>query len=160
MPLLLTSPGNAALLLARKAYGILFSFWKKFLDILVDGPALIEITNPNYLSNWQVLPFLPLKLCNDRSDSDCELREDYENLLSVNPLLLNVLSRKPADRAAKLLTLGRDGFHNSEVHKIPKAIPLWPTGYKIPASKDLRGVDDDICGELLCPPPHDWNDLL
>jgi hypothetical protein len=132
MPLLLRSPDNATLLLARKVYGILFSFWKKFFDILVDGPALVEIANPNYLSNQQVLPFLLLELCGDRSNSDCELREDYENLLSVNPLLLNVLSCKPADEAAKLLTLGRDGFHNSEVHKISKAIPLWPTGYKIP----------------------------
>ena len=103
------------------------------------------------------MPLLPLESYGNKLDRDRELREDYENLLSVNPSLFNVLSRKPADQAARLLASGRDRFHNSEVHKISKSIPLWPTGYKIPASKSFRGIDDDICGGLLCPPSYDWD---
>lgn len=114
----------------------------------------IQITSVK--GEWITL--LPLESCHDRFDRDRELREDYRNLLSLDPSLLDVLSRKPADEAAKLLTSGRDCFRNSEVHKISKMILLWPTGYNIPASKSLRGVDDDICGGLLCPPSYDWND--
>lgn len=89
---------------------------------------------------------------------DRELREDYQNILSVSPQLLDVLSRKTVDEAARLLTEGRDNFRNGQVHKILKEIPAWPTAYKIPPSKPLRGVNDDMCGGLLCPPAYDWND--
>ena len=40
---------DAALHLARKVYGTLFSLWKKFFDILADGPDLAKVANPNYL---------------------------------------------------------------------------------------------------------------
>jgi len=136
-----SSPDDSVLLLAGKAYGTSFSLWKKFFNILVDGPDLTKVANPSYLS-----------------DRDRELREDYQNLLSVDPRLLDVLTRKSNDEAARLLTLGRDGFRNSEVHAISKAIPLWPTGHNIPASKPLRGVNNDVCGALLCPPSYDWDD--
>ena len=98
------------------------------------------------------------KLPGEKIDRDCELREDYQNLLSVHPALLDVLSRRSTDKAAKLLTLGQDSFRNSEVHEVAKVIHLWPIGYKIPASKGLRGINDDVCGGLLCPPSYDWND--
>lgn len=91
-------------------------------------------------------------------NSDRQLREDYQNLLSVDPRLVDVLHRKPTAEAAKLLTFGRDAFRTSEVHVIVKEIPLWPTGHNIPASKMLRGVNNDICGGLLCPPSLDWDD--
>jgi len=80
------------------------------------------------------------------------------NLLSVDPRLVDVLSRKPADEAAKLLGRGRDELRTSETHAIAKAIPLWPTGYRIPGLKSLRGINDDVCGGLLCPPSYNWND--
>jgi hypothetical protein len=57
-----------------------------------------------------------------------------------------------------MLAKRREGFRNSEVHEVAKAIPLWPTHYEIPRLKTLRGVGDDVCGRLLCPPSHDWND--
>ena len=76
-----------------------------------------------------------------------------------NSRLLDVLVHKSNNEAAKLLTKGRDGFCNSQVHMVSKAIPLWPTGHNIPALKPLRGVNDDVCGVLLCPPSYDWNDL-
>jgi hypothetical protein len=104
------------------------------------------------------LPLLPLDSRSDKLDSDRQLREGYQNLLSVHPQVLDVLTRKPIDEAAKLLTQGRDSFRNSEVHEVAKAIPLWPMRYEIPRLKTLRGVGDDVCGKLLCPPSHDWND--
>jgi hypothetical protein len=94
----------------------------------------------------------------NRLDRDRELREDYRNLLSVNPKLLDVLSHKSTSDAAKALTSGRDAFRNTENHRIIKEIPLWPTGYNIPGAKAMRGINDDVCGGLLCPPQHDWND--
>lgn len=136
----------------------MFSLWKKFFDILVDGPDLVKITNPSYLSDRQVFTNSPTESCDDVLDRDRELREDYQNLLSVDSWLIDVLANKPNDEAAKLLTHGRDEFRNSEVHSISKVISLWPTGYNIPGSKSLRGVNDDICGALLCPPPYDWGD--
>jgi len=42
-------PDDAALLLVGKAYGTLFSLWKKFFDVLADGPDLAKVANPNYL---------------------------------------------------------------------------------------------------------------
>lgn len=51
------------------------------------------------------MALLLLELCGD----DHELREDYQNLLSVSEL--PKLNSKPA----KLLELGRDVFRNSEV---------------------------------------------
>lgn len=38
-------------MLSGKAYGITFSFWKKFFNFLADGPTLVSATNPNYLSD-------------------------------------------------------------------------------------------------------------
>lgn len=104
------------------------------------------------------MDLLPLTSHSDLFTRDRELREDYQNLLSVEPRLADVLSRKPNDEAARLLTKGRDSLRNSEVHKVGKEISSWPTGYTIPGSKDLRGVTDDVCGKLLCPPSHNWND--
>ena len=97
------------------------------------------------------------ELPGEKIDRDCELREDYQNLLSVHPTLLDVLSHKSMDEAAKLLTSGQDSFRNSEVHEVAKVIPLWSIGYKIPASKGLRGINNDVCGGLLCLPSYDWN---
>lgn len=104
------------------------------------------------------LPLSARKQPDDHFDRDRELREDYQNLLSVEPRLVDVLTRKPTADAAKLLTFGRDSFRTSEVHLVAKEIPLWPTGYPIPAPKALRGFNNDICGGLLCPPLHNWND--
>jgi len=136
----------------------MFSLWKKFFDILVDGPDLVKITNPNYLSDRQVVCYLSYEPHNDTLDRDRELREDYQNLLSVDSRLIDVLANKPNDKAAKLLAQGRDDFRNSQVHSISKVISLWPTNYSIPGSKSLRGVNDDVCGVLLCPPLYDWDD--
>jgi hypothetical protein len=107
-----------------------------------------------------VRPFLPLDSYSDEFDRDRELREDYQNLLSVEPRLADVLSRKPNDEAARLLMQGRDAFRNSEVHMVGKVISSWPTSYAIHGSKALRGVNDNVCGRLLCPPAHDWNNPL
>ena len=41
---------NAILLISGKAYGTLFSLWKKFFNILVDGPELMKNESINYLS--------------------------------------------------------------------------------------------------------------
>ena len=46
-----SSPDDAALQLAGKAYGVTFSFWKKFFNFLADGPTLTTIANPSYLSD-------------------------------------------------------------------------------------------------------------
>ena len=153
-----SSPDDAALQLAGKAYGVMFSFWKKFFNFLADGPALAAIANPSFLSErWINPPLLPLGPRSDNFHRDRELREDYQNFLSIDPQLRDILARKPADEAGRLLTSGRDNFRNSQVHEISKAIALWPTGRNIPPSKSLRGFSDDVCGELLCPPSHDWN---
>ena len=93
-------------------------------------------------------------------DRDRELREDYQNLLSVDPRLVDVLTRKPTDQAARLLTKGRESFHNCEVHAIAGMISLWPTRFKIPGQRPLRGVGDDVCGALLRSPLHNWDDPM
>ena len=89
---------------------------------------------------------------------DRELREDYQNLLSVDPRLVNVLTRKQTDQAARLLTKGKESFRNCEIHSITGAIASWPTRFTIPGPKHLRGVNNDICGALLCSPLHNWDD--
>jgi hypothetical protein len=97
-------------------------------------------------------------MLNIGSDRDRQLREDYQNLLSVEPRLADVLSRKANDEAAKCLSVGRDSFRNSQVHTIGEEISSWPVGYTIPGQKALRGFNDDVCGRLLCPPAYNWND--
>ena len=101
---------------------------------------------------------LLLKSHNDWLDSDRETREHYQNLISLEPCIVDVLSRRQTVDVAKALVSGRNALRTSEVHAVVKDLPLWPTGYKIPALKSLRGVNDDVCGGLLCPPLHDWND--
>lgn len=138
----------------------MFSLWKKFFNILADGPELVRVTNPNYLSERQVPHLLPSEPGDDSLDRDRELREDYQNLLSVDPRLVDVLTRKPTDQAARLLSKGRESFRNCEVHAITGAISLWPTRFKIPGQRVLRGVVDDVCGALLCSPLHNWDDPM
>ena len=55
---------------------------------------------------------------------DRELREDYQNLLSVDPRLVDVLTRKQTDQAARLLTKGRESFRNCEIHSVRVKQPL------------------------------------
>lgn len=152
-------PDDAILQLAGKAYGTLFSLWKKFFNILVDGPDLVRATNPNYLSERRV-PHLPSEPGCDTLDRDRELREDYQNLLSVDPRLVNVLTHKSTDQAARLLTKGRESFRNCQIHSISGAISLWSTHFSIPGPKHLRGVNSDVCGALLCLPLHNWDDPM
>ena len=99
----------------------------------------------------------PLNSCSNIPGRDRELKEDYENLLSVNIRLHDVLPRTESTVAAKLLQKGRDSFRHSEVHSVAKEIAAWPTGYSIPVVKVLRGVSDEVCGRLLCSPSRDWD---
>jgi hypothetical protein len=105
------------------------------------------------------LHLLSLKSHDDWLDSDRELREHYQELVSLEPRIVDVLSHRSTVDVAKLLTSGRNALRTSEVHHVVKDLPLWPTNYKIPASKARRGINDDVCGGLLCPPLYDWNDI-
>ena len=49
-----SSPEDETICHAGKAYGTLFSLWKKFFTILADGPDLVKIANPSYLSERSV----------------------------------------------------------------------------------------------------------
>ena len=87
------------------------------------------------------------------------MRDEYRNLLSVEPRIPDILTRVPLLDAARILRDGREAFRASQTHSIATNIPLWPTGYTVPSKKVFRGFMDDICGQLLCPPEHDWDDI-
>ena len=88
------------------------------------------------------------------------MRNDYQNLLSVDTQLVDILTHKSTNEVARLLTDGRAGFRNSEIYVITKGISSWPTGYDICPSKSLRGVENDTCGMLLCSPVHNWDNPM
>ena len=87
------------------------------------------------------------------------MRDEYRNLLSVEPRIPDILTRVSLLNAAKALRDGQEAFRTSQTHLVVVTISLWPTGYKIPSNKGCRGFMDDTCGRLLCPPEHNWDDL-
>jgi hypothetical protein len=88
------------------------------------------------------------------------MRDEYQKLLSVEPKIPDILTRVPLLKAARTLKDGREAFRSSQAHTISTDIPLWSTGYAITPNKHCRGLMDDTCGQLLCPPEHNWDDPM
>lgn len=90
--------------------------------------------------------------------SERTYREEYINLLSVEPKIADLIStHTPADLSLNL-DKGRREFRNAQVHSISNKISIWVKG--VPENKHLRGFENDVCGRLLCPSTRDWEDPM
>ncbi|KAF9785950.1 hypothetical protein BJ322DRAFT_754912 [Thelephora terrestris] len=125
---------------AGKGYAIMYSIWGRFRDILQRGSPLVDV-NPLLLS--------PL---------DRGYREEYINLLSIEPKIADLLADRELPDLVRDLEKGRNEFRNSQVHSISNQISSWGIG--VPDDKHLRGFGNDICGRLLCPSTKDWGDPI
>ena len=149
---------EATLSLAGKSYGLRFSSWRKFQDILDTGRKATTAANPNFLSEWYVFHTPSTTTKSDSFNRERQMKDEYQNLLSVEPKVPDILTRVTLLKAAKILRDGREAFRSSQAHTISTTISLWSTGYAINPNKIYRGLMDDTCGRLLCPPEHNWDD--
>lgn len=85
-------------------------------------------------------------------------REGYLNLLSIEPKISDFVTSHSLAELMSQLDKGRNEFRNSQVHTICDRISGWGTG--VPGDKQLRGFGSDVCGRLLCPPTHDWENPM
>ena len=138
----------------RGGYAIMYSIWGRFRDILQRGSSLID-TNAVLLSPLQV----PARYLNfETTDSflggsERSYREEYINLLSIEPKMSDLLTDRPLAQLTLQMDKGRNEFRNSQVHSISNQISSWGIG--VPDNKQLRGFGNDTCGRLLCPSTQD-----
>jgi hypothetical protein len=84
------------------------------------------------------------------------LKEEYINLLSINPKISDLITKVTLAELTKKLERGRNEVKSTQVHSIGmKEITNWGLG--VPVDKHLRGFSNDVCGHLLCPSNRDWN---
>ena len=87
--------------------------------------------------------------------SNARYKEEYLNLLSIEPKIQDLVTERPLSELASQLDLGRTEVRSSQVFLISGGISKWDIG--VPENKHLRGFGNDVCGRLLCPSNRDWD---